>query len=559
MLRMVIVDDEPIIADGLYEEFLGIADLELDVYRVYSGKAVVDMLQRTRIDIVVSDIRMPGLDGMALLDIIHDNWPECKVIFLTGFKEFDHAYRAIRSGAVNFVLKTEGYDKVVEAVRQAVAAIEASLKVKDLLDSHRQDRETMSLLLRKDFLLSLLRGNCVLGIEPRKELDQLGISLLADRPLLLFMGKMDRSPGALTYIEKSKCFYSVSLIAEQQLSAKLSCFQVVDDRDNMVWFAQPHSAISTDEDDASAEELKCRASALFLKGTLETIQRICKDSLGTTVSFAVWTEPTPWRQIADRHAELRHLMDYRIGSGTERLVTNENLAASESVPAQSDARRFAGFASSKLHVLESHLEKGERELFFARLAELTKDLTQDLGCRYAPAQELYFSIAMILFSSINRWKLVDHDLLKAGYRKLLKPEEHENWTAGALFLKQTATQLFELRSNEEQQRATDTITFLQGYIDDHIFEDLSLVRLSELVFFNPAYLSRLFKQVTGINLSDYIQERKIHKAKQLLERNECKINDIAEALGYGYGANFARSFKKMTNQSPKEYRESLNK
>jgi two-component system response regulator YesN len=105
------------------------------------------------------------------------------------------------------------------------------------------------------------------------------------------------------------------------------------------------------------------------------------------------------------------------------------------------------------------------------------------------------------------------------------------------------------------QFTNKSIDKILQYINDNISEDLSLVRLSELVYFNPSYLSRLFKQVVGDNLSDYICKAKIRKAKQLLESPDTKIHEVASAMGYYSTTNFARFFKKLTNMTPQEYRD----
>jgi len=84
-----------------------------------------------------------------------------------------------------------------------------------------------------------------------------------------------------------------------------------------------------------------------------------------------------------------------------------------------------------------------------------------------------------------------------------------------------------------------------------------LVRLADQVHFNPSYLSRLFKQKTGLNLSDYISDIRVQKAKELLQDMNMKIYEVAQALGYSSSANFVRFFRKATGISPQEYRDIL--
>ena len=120
MNRLVLVDDEPDIVDGLYEVFCRESGLELDVYKAYSGIEAIEKMKNLRFDIVVTDIKMPGITGLQLLDTIYSYWPKCKVIMLTGYSEFDYVYATIHKPGAKYILKTEGDAAIIEAVRECV-------------------------------------------------------------------------------------------------------------------------------------------------------------------------------------------------------------------------------------------------------------------------------------------------------------------------------------------------------------------------------------------------------------------------------------------------------
>jgi len=95
---------------------------------------------------------------------------------------------------------------------------------------------------------------------------------------------------------------------------------------------------------------------------------------------------------------------------------------------------------------------------------------------------------------------------------------------------------------------------IKSYISENLEKDLSLTRLAEVVYLNPSYLSRLYKQATGENLSDYITERRIAHARELLASTNMKISDISAAVGISNPAYFTILFKKYTGISPQQYR-----
>lgn len=102
----------------------------------------------------------------------------------------------------------------------------------------------------------------------------------------------------------------------------------------------------------------------------------------------------------------------------------------------------------------------------------------------------------------------------------------------------------------------DTITYVKQYIWDNIHSDISLNLLSGLMFFSPAYLSRIFKQATGITITDYLLNVRIEKSKQLLKETPMKIQEISLAVGVDSPVYFGRIFKKATGFTPAEYRRS---
>lgn len=151
MYKLLIVDDEKVIADGLSEVFARF-DVELETHKAYSAYEALEIMQRSRIDIVISDIRMPGMDGMQLMEHICRDWPHCKIIFLTGYDDFDYVYQAIQKPGVSYILKTEGYRKVKDMVREAVKQLDDELFMKDMIKQSQDNMQTLETLLQSDYL-----------------------------------------------------------------------------------------------------------------------------------------------------------------------------------------------------------------------------------------------------------------------------------------------------------------------------------------------------------------------------------------------------------------------
>lgn len=554
MYRLLVVDDEVIIADGLYEVFQNIKHPELDVYKAYSGEEALDLLNRTRIDIVLTDIHMPGIDGLQLLQKIHGNWPRCRVIFLTGYNDFDYVYTAIQYEGVSYLLKTEGYGKVIKAVENAVGEIEKGLKAEELIQKANEQLGTTMELLQKEYFIGLLKGEFSAQDINQRQFTDLEVLLSAEVPVLMLMGRVDNLPKGISYSEKSRLMYSIKLISEQYFSSPLSCVQFVNENPYLIWLIQPGKKNMDNEEEENGIWNKLLN---YIKGNLEMVQAACSESLGVLLSFALDDSPAAWKEGADRFSALKMLLNYRIGQGSGMLLTDKSIVANGLQQPVSSRRERPDVRQFKFDILADFLEHGQKEDFMRMLEELTAHLKEIRSMHDIVALEIYHSTALIFLSYINRWNAMEKIAFKIGLHKLMQVEEHETWSSAVEYLKTLGDVLFDIQDSEQEKRAQDVIGRVQNYISNNVHEALSLVMLADMVHFNPSYLSRLFKQVTGINLLDYIADMRVKKAKQLLENADNKIHEIAEAVGYGSASNFARFFKKLTGLTPQEYRSSI--
>lgn len=431
MYTLLIIDDEPIIADGLYEEFKQYRDergLAMDIYRVYSGKGALRMLAERKVDIIVSDIRMPGVDGLELLRLVRTSWPACRVIFLTGYRDFEYAYAAITHGVARYILKTEGYAKVIEAVEEMKQEIQRGLEADTLAAEAEQKLLLAEALQRRLYLNAVLQGVAPTNGEELAQFEAQGAMIQADKPIWLATGRFDL-PGFHerfpTYKARKSAMETALLLGERYLSARAACAGVITESGMLAWLLQPPPG-----EGGFADDIKP-----FLRGMLETLQNACRQSLNATLSCAAALEPTGLPGLPGSYASLCGFLKHKDGGSA------------------------------------------------------------------------------------------NEELLHMGY----------NGTRD--------------RSTEE------TIATVKAYAESHLHEDISLVKLADLVDLNPTYLSRFFRQHTGLTLSDFIQDIRLNRAKQLLADPAVRVQDIAVALGYGAASNFGRSFKKLTGMTPQEYRE----
>ncbi|MBW5445228.1 helix-turn-helix domain-containing protein [Cohnella sp. CFH 77786] len=541
MYRLLIVDDEEIITDGLFEVFNRWMPEKLDVCKAYSGKQALNWLARTRIDIVLTDIRMPGMSGLDMVEEIRAYWPRCKIIFLTGYSEFDYAYKAIQMPFVRYLLKTEGYDRVIQTVQAAIDEIQRENQMNAFLQQSREQLHALEFMAQGDYIRHLLQdsqAHCVDQAVLVKEFRKLNIGLDPTVPVVLVLGHLSYPAGA-SYSERSEILRSSGMLWNSYLSEQTLHIGIVDKYENALWLLQPSEI---------AEEKFYPHMIRYLEGTLELIQETCLESLGLTISFTISGTACEWTAITRQHERLRQLQQWKIGDGISVIVTDRT--DSKDVPGIKEELRI----SRKAEILEAHLEAGRAEKYF----ECTEEVMRYVQTRNAVpvTMEAYYTIALVLFACIHRWGLEDRDRF-GKYGKLMRLDEHASMKDGFQYLRQIAECIFEIKHANERERASSVIDRICQYIDHHLHDDLSLVRLAEVHNFNPSYLSRFFKQERGINLSEYIDQCRARKAKELLRDSDLKVREVALMVGYDSAHSFTRFFKKTAGLTPQDYRDSI--
>lgn len=545
MFKLLLVDDEPIIVEGLYDLFKEYKDGSLDVYKAYSAKEALDWLNKKRIDIVITDLKMPGMDGLQLLEKIRLNWPACKVIFLTGYDEFNYIYQAVQHEGVSYLLKTESYESIVATVERYFEEIVSSYRKDELVKKAESNMKKALPLLQKEFLSDLAEG-----IEMKefgqKLLDELEIPLKAELPVILLAGCIVYSDAGKHTADKSH-LYAVNYTVEQSLSPYASLASLIYRENYILWFIQPKLEIQGTILDSNKE------AALYFRNVLESVQSICMESIHLKVSFAISSDSVSWSNISLNSVVLKSILNNSIRQGMEVIVTDNQF--SEHKGANGKEQQYVSLQLKKLENMATQMEQGKKQEFFLLLSELRDFFTglPDGGFVY----EAFYSISLLFISYMNRHGMMNLVTTRfSDDSRIWDSKSYATMEEAFNFFGQVADIIFHVQTVESEKRSIASIQKIQDYIQNNLGQDLSLNSLADMVYFNPKYLSRLFKQVTGSNLLDYINEKKLAKAKELLKQGHIKIHEISKAVGYTSGPYFTRFFKKAANMTPQEYRES---
>lgn len=535
MFRLLIADDEPLITDGLHDRLLGLDVPDLEIYKAYSGSEAAQWVQKRRMDLVITDIKMPGMDGISLLRRVRELWPRCRVMLLTGHDEFELVYQAIQYPGTSYLLKSEGLDAVMDRARRMlreVAEQRAQSLALERLDA--QLKPDLS-ALRREWLFGLLHDAPPPGGD---ETAELALPFEPQKPVHLLLGCAWDAAGR----SAARDF----LVADAALQAQLGPgFHALGtcSRAYMAWLVQ--------EIEAQAPAMARARSALksWLMDTLGDVQTRCLHGFGLSVALAMEMD-VGWQDVSDACLRLRARIADTYRQDMPAVSVHSADAAGAPAPTQ-DERAVRRLLQS-LSAAETMLEQGRQEEFEALLAQ-AEALLGGADCGGAVFLQVYCSFALPLLACYNRAQ-AQRPSADAG--ACLLPRLRTFQSAGQAFsaLRDAAAALFELDSRRRKEHTDEAVRIIRTLVEEEPAGDLSLTELADRVYYNPQYLSRLYKQATGENLSDYIYGVRLRKACQMLEHSTHRIHEVAQAVGYASASYFTRFFKKATGMTPQEYR-----
>lgn len=529
MQKIMIVDNESAIRKGLIH---CIHWKDLDCVIAAQAEDGIDALEQilsVQPDIIISDIRMPGMDGLELAHTLHLQYPWIKVIILTGFPDFEYAQRAITYQVVDFVLKPTSVESLTQAVEKAKARIaeeRAGQKLKQELES----KEEQNLSLQQKILLhDLIRGVDISQIFLSNQMIQLNMDLTNYFVLRLDIAPLEEN---LLITEAEAEQLSGHLQQAQALLAEClnECNVYFVPRGNQICYAIVNAS------PAYPVISQCMEAINILNSLPQFLLFI-----GISQHY---NAPLQMQRAAAQADQASQFAKY---SPDLPVISIEQLPQVSPLVMQR--------ISSDLRLLKSAIENRTKNstrdilnrLFtFIRENKLPVDTVRNI-CLYIHQ----FCTSLLFLPHTEGYPTEDTGM--PILKKLIEDDSVDSMEQDmCCFIEQILNQ-----ATASDDQADHLVHSVKSYIAVHYAEDLSLESIADQVHLSPSYLSRLFKKKTAENLSAYIQNIRINEAKTLLRTTTLKTYEVGEHVGIGDPVYFSRIFKKVTGIKPKDYRSKI--
>lgn len=524
-LKVVIADDEERICQ-LIQALIDWKSLNMEIAEMaHNGIEAFEAVKKVQPDILITDIRMPGLSGLELIEKVKKSCPDVEIIIISGYAHFEYAQQAIRFGVGHYLLKPINKSELIETLE----------KLKEKIGQRQESERDKQILLRKAqkneddmrsrLLTALLNGEPVSLSEAILQ-SQYGISF---KPGLIqpFCLKMDCE-------EETLGSPSVTVLMEKALE--------ILDRNLREKGLDPIM---------ENQGFYCIGLLNYESRQQEDVRRILKNALSqmelqkaifqsVEFSMALGKAVRKVAELEQAAAELPKLIRQRLVRGSGRILEQQE--------------NYSSLQSEKL------LEKYVREITHAsevmstELADeaavyLQKKVRESKNPRGCDILDLVYSAADVFTACIQIANRAE--CLESFRRQCEQCADTEKLFSTLRRFQQKYIQEIEEKRENERVRP---IRKAKEYIQNHYGEPITLEEVSSEVGLSPTYFSVLFKKTEGEGFARYLIKVRMEHAKTLLRESNLPIVEICKKVGYNDLKHFTQTFEKVTEVKPSTYR-----
>lgn len=525
MIRVAIIDDEPVIRRGI-RTMVNWAMLGCEVCGdAADGAEGKTLIETCRPQIIITDIRMPGLDGLDMIRQVGEIVPESKIIILTGYRNFEYAQQAVRLGAFDLLTKPTKIEELNQIIQRAVAAIEAERRQVGQVDELRQSRQRDEPIVRERMLYHMMVGTDTAGAENAAVRERLRADLSHYALGLFEMGR--GAPAA----QSQPAWLPRMLTSVRQEFAK--DFTVL-----CIGFGTRSAAcvIRLGEKDAGWKE---RAAADWRRACARLA-----GECGETPAAAFSDEGRGAETLPDKLRECQTALEYTFILGRETVVFYSDLQTYH-------IRDECADMGERQNRLLAHIRSGSAEAAAADGREIAAAIRRVAKLDRKFADNFYFDTILRIYSLRRAPTPGTGDGLNTLRGMIERCENPDDLDAliGQIIRRECE------RARRPESAPGWLLRKAMAYIDAHYREDISLADVAAAIYASPCYTSHLFKKELGVNFVDYLNASRMKRAKEMLADSHYKIYEVAEAVGIPNEHYFSKLFKRYFGMTASEYRQ----
>ena len=542
MLKIFLAEDEVIVRETIKRmipwEELG---FEL-VGEAADGEMALPLLIRQKPDLLITDIKMPFMDGLTLAKLAKKELPELKIVILSGYDDFNYAKQAISIGVEEYLLKPITKNALIERLSEIRSRYEHEKTQKEYYEKFQREMQVYEKNSNRDFFEALVCGSMDM-MEVYKKAEKLGLDIVAEAYNILIF----------------------TMNSEEDFSGQKEGYSE--------WEAESLEMLEDFfSDNTSAMLFRCNifSYGVLIKGQKETIDentRSCIDEIKKILDrkeqkrqwfVAVGESVERLSQLQKSYHSASRAFSQRYLYG-ENILYYDEMELMEHRSGQADTNDNAYLKNVDVNalnpaILQKFLSNGLQE----ETENFVKDYFYAIG--QEPMESLVFRNYVILnvrFSVLSFLKSLgcDTEEMEPENTEEILAESGKNIESAITYAKKMISQAITIRDQNSGNKNRSILKTAVDFIDEHYMdEDISLNTAANVANVSSNHFSALFSQNMGQTFIEYLTTLRMNKAKDLLRCTGMRSSEIAGEVGYKDAHYFSYLFKKTQGMTPSEYR-----
>jgi two-component system response regulator YesN len=536
MYKVLIVDDEVYVA-ALIENLIDWQHFGMYICaKADNGIAALDIIIEEKPDITIVDVRMPGYDGITLMQKARELGSKSKFVVISGHKNFEYAQSAIKYGVEDYLLKPIKKNDLETILRELISKLDLEKATQSRLSTMSGKLIAQQQVLRSHFLNEASANKLDFSSSSLQDLNAAYGLHFENGVFILMLLKFDFSEKQVNNIFLDELLAKTALEFETRLGS--SC------REYLHKTIQPRVFFLLNADEKEIDVLYDIISKAFasLKLYLQNFKNIYATLSISDAALGI-------AAIPELLSEVRKIDKSRISLGVNKILDHKafqkysgsydlKLILTEPrrlefkkgvVSLNADAILISLQVFFREANLQNHVDPSILFLLCDRVFELFFESIKDLIPASVEISSLYSKLETMLDSCINGKELMN---------------------ALFLFIKESIDEHIVNNFTSENP----IIRISKKYIFEHYRDEISLATVSKVVNLNPVYFSYLFRNATGVNFTDYVNNIRIEKAKELLRDIRINISEVAFLTGFANARHLSRAFRRNVGINPSDYR-----
>ena len=554
MIKVFLVEDEYAIREGIKKSVNWESHGFTLVGEAGDGEVAYPKILSTRPDILITDIRMPFMDGLELAKLVKKELPDIRIIVLSGYDDFNYAKQAISIGVEEYMLKPVSGDTLINELQKVAEIVTKEKQDREAREQYQRDREEIRRLEQQNFIRDMIDGRLSMQESLEKGRD-LGIDIAASAYAIVLMQIFSKDRGTEDMHE-----YSGDV---EEIYGKLKT--TYEDQPHVYLYKQIGDVLCFLEKADSMDELNEN-----IKEGINGIKEIMDDYKDRIYFISVGMPVERIRDVnrsyldAGRKFSERFMLDestvfYGDITGREKIGETLQRERRDSDVSKMD---IGSIDISKVDVsaisqktIYNFLRNGTLQeiddLVNEYFASIGEDAIESIMLRqYVLVEALISSYTFLENLGLSKEKAGELLGELADPVKFVPTSEKSKE-----YIKKLLQCAIEYRNKVSDQRYLEIIDKAKQLIEENYKDEMmSLQYVASSVNISSNHFSAVFRKETGVTFIDYLTEVRMNAAKNLLVCTSMKTSDVGYEVGYRDSHYFSYIFKKSTGMSPKEYR-----